>query len=98
MKTSLVIVVIIMLLLPFSSTVDADGMFGDGGWHMVGGGPLMWLFWIIPIGSVVYFLVDYSRKQTSKHEETPLNILQKRYAKGEISGEEYEQMKQDLKH
>ena len=58
----------------------------------------MWLLWILVIGVVAYFLVDYSRKQTSEHEETPLDILQKRYARGEISQEKYEQMKQDLQH
>ena len=63
---------------------------------MMGGGWLMWLLWILVIGVVVYSLVDYSRKQTSESRETPLNILQKRYARGEISQEEYEQMKQDL--
>jgi putative membrane protein len=87
------------LLVPFSSIVYADdGMFGDGGWHMMGGGPLMWILWILVIGVVIYLLVNYSKKQTSDHEETPLDILQKRYAKGEISGEEYEQMKQNLQH
>lgn len=89
---------IAFLLVPFSSIAYADGMFGDGGWHMMGGGPLMWILWILVIGVVIYLLVNYSKKQTSEHEETPLDILQKRYAKGEISGEEYEQMKYDLQH
>jgi len=93
--------VIMVFLLPFSVTVYADGMDGDEGWHMMegwnmGGGFLMWLFWILVIGVVVYLLVNFSKRQGPETKETPLDILKKRYARGEISQEEYTQMKHDL--
>jgi putative membrane protein len=94
--------VIMVFLLPFSVTVYADGKDGDEGWHMMegwnmmGGGFFMWLFWILVIGVVVYLLVNFSKRQGPETKETPLDILKKRYAQGDISKEEYEQMKRDL--
>ena len=63
---------------------------------MMGGGIFMWLFWILLIGVIIYVLVNVSKRQGSETKETPLDILKKRYARGEISKEEYERMKQDL--
>ncbi len=50
------------------------------------------------IGSVIYFIIKKGKteKRISSLQETPLDILKKRYAKGEISKEEFEQMKKDL--
>lgn len=58
----------------------------------------MWLVIIILVGILVYFLVRSPRSilSASCSEETPLQILKKRYAKGEISKEQYEQMRKDL--
>ncbi|AVR44298.1 hypothetical protein C7S20_02955 [Christiangramia fulva] len=54
---------------------------------------IWWLFWI---AVVVWFIVAISRKKPETKRETPLEILQKRYANGEISREEYEATKKDL--
>ena len=82
-----------------SPTAYADRVFEEEGWHHVtGGGLFMWLLWMLVFGVIIYFLVDYSKKQRPDNEETPLDILLRRYAKGEISREEFEQMKQDLKN
>jgi len=88
--------IIMVFLLPFSVTAYADGMDGDEGWNLMGGGFFMWLFWILVIGVVVYLLVNFSKRQGPETKETPLDILKKRYAQGDISKEEYEQMKRDL--
>lgn len=69
------------------------------GWGMgMGFGWLFMLaFWILIIAGVVYLvkLVAGGEKRTAG--ETPLDILKKRYAKGEVTREEYEKMKDDLK-
>ena len=64
----------------------------DGGWFW-GMHILWWLFWIVLI--VVFFslLTSVSRTRT---RETPLQILQRRYAAGDISTQEYEERKARL--
>jgi len=72
------------------------GHMGMMDWGM--GGLVMWLVIIILIGILVYFLARSPRGilPAGRDQETPLQILKKRYAKGEITKEQYEQMKKDL--
>ena len=73
-----------------------------GNWgHMMGyayGGGFMWLIVLVLVGAVIYFLLQVSKSKSSDDSiiETPLDILKKRYAKGEIDKEEFERKKQDL--
>jgi putative membrane protein len=70
----------------------------DMGWNMHGygyGGFLVYLLLLVLIGLVVYFIVRQQRTDGSGLE-TPLDILKKRYARGEISKEDYDRMKNDL--
>ena len=56
-----------------------------------------WFMWLIPV--IVIVIVFYLMMQSQKGRivrETPLEILKKRYAKGEITKEEYDRIKQDL--
>jgi len=57
----------------------------------------MILFWILVILGIVYLvkLIVGGTKKGEK-EETALDILKKRYVRGEISKEEFEKMKNDL--
>ena len=63
-------------------------MYGHDGyfWGMHG---LWWLFWLILL--VLLFTVAPPVPKRSPRRETPLDILQRRYAAGELSTEEYEQ-------
>ncbi len=82
--------------------------YGYGG-HMGGyGGSMMygyggWFIWIIIIalaGVAIYYLVMQPKSSPSSRNvthETALDILKKRFAKGEITKEEFENMKNDLK-
>lgn len=72
-------------------------------WHDMGWGGMWfgWLFWIIILIVIVWAVVRFtgggqSRQLPPASYETPLDILKKRYAKGEINKEQYEQMKKDL--
>jgi len=75
------------------------GGFGGGG--MLFGGLLMLVFWALIIGGAVWLVVWLMRggqgsSLIASQRETPLDILKARYAKGEITKEQFEQMKRDL--
>lgn len=53
------------------------------------------VFWIGLIVGLV-FLIKWLVSQPSAKSETPLEILKRRYAKGEITKEDFERMKRDL--
>ena len=75
----------------------SDWMYGYGmGWGWFG--PfLMILFWILVILGIVYLVkAPTGRGASSPKEESPLDILKKRYAKGEIDHEEFIKRKKDL--
>lgn len=61
------------------------------------GGFFVWLILLIVLGVAVYFIVQASKKNvTGEAQDTPLDILKKRYARGEITKEEFDRMKKDL--
>jgi putative membrane protein len=64
----------------------------NGGWFW-GMHLFWWLFWFLIIASFFSLLTPVPRK---KMRETPLQVLQRRYAAGEISSQEYEERKQRL--
>jgi putative membrane protein len=74
-------------------------MHWDYGWGMGSGlgWLLMILFWVLVILGIIYLVkvIAGSAKKVEK-EETALDILKKRYARGEINKEEFEKMKDDL--
>jgi putative membrane protein len=71
--------------------------WGDYGWGMGFGWLFMIIFWALVILGVVYiFKMISERSRLAEKGETALDILKKRYAKGEISKEEFEKMKNDL--
>jgi putative membrane protein len=72
--------------------------WGDYGWGMGFGWLFMIIFWALVILGVVYiFKMIAERTRPAEKGETALDILKKRYAKGEITKEEFERMKEDLK-
>jgi putative membrane protein len=77
-------------------------MHWDGyGWGMGFGWVFMILFWLLLIAGIV-LLIRWIQSQGEKKEqgtqssETALDILKKRYARGEITHDEYERIKKDI--
>lgn len=69
--------------------------FNDGG-HFWG---MHWLWWCIFLLIILFILFfPWPAKNRANQEETPLEILRKRYAKGEINKEEYEERKKVLEN
>ena len=94
----------ILLILPpltfFACAQGPNSPMGNWG-HMMGygyGGGFMWLIVLVLVGVVIYFLLQVlkSKGPDGSIIETPLDILKKRYAKGEIDKEEFDRKKKDL--
>ena len=71
--------------------------FGNYGYGM--GMGLDWIFMFIFWGLIIYLAVAlWKRGSAGNHrpKESALDILKKRYARGEISKEEFRSMKRDL--
>jgi putative membrane protein len=72
--------------------------FNDFLW---GGIFFSWIFKVLVAALIIWLVVhSLSKNQNNKNiqmpAETALDILKKRYAKGEISKEQFEQMRKDL--
>lgn len=76
------------------------GMFGIGALIMIA-------FWVLVIGGAAWLVVTLARGASTGAQHTstgapsaagqaPLAILQARYAKGEITKEQFDEMKRDL--
>ncbi len=75
------------------------GGFGFGG--MLIGGLLMIAFWVLIIVGAIWLVVTVAHGRqgssaTTASGQTPLSILQARFAKGEITKEQFDQMRRDL--
>jgi len=66
------------------------------GWWMVFGGIWMVIFWGGLIALIVWGITKLSRRNGSLPKHDPLDIARERYARGEISRKEFEQLKKDL--
>ncbi len=74
--------------------------FGDGGYGM--GHGFGWIFMILFWGVIIYLIVrwtsHWSQQGTGWNSAKGAEeILKERYAKGDITKEEFEQMKKDLR-
>jgi putative membrane protein len=89
----------IALTVPFA---DNWGMHGGGGWWLLAAIPMM-LF----MGAMMWMMMrgmmgggsspdPSARSDTSARTETPLEILKRRFAEGEISIEEYRARREAL--
>jgi len=66
--------------------------------HRMGfGGGWMMIFWfVILVVGVVLFVRLFNSENRSISQESPLEILKKRYAEGSITKKEFEEKKRDL--
>jgi putative membrane protein len=81
------------------SGFGVTGSYGfPWGMHTFGGGIVMFLFWGVIIGGIALLVAILARQGTQRdgRGDSPLDILKRRYAGGEIDREEFERMKELL--
>ena len=66
------------------------------GWWMAFGWVWMVIFWGGLIALTIWGIKKLTERSGSALKGTPLDVAKERYAKGEISREEYTQLKKDL--
>jgi putative membrane protein len=71
-------------------------MHDIGGWWMLLGGIGMFLLWGSVIALIVWGIIRFTRRDGTHIDNTPLELTKKRYARGEIDKEQFEQIKKDL--
>ncbi len=108
-STTILIIVVVALILFLLGGV---GMMGIGGFGMMGNMMGGYGFGFSPLGAIISFvsraliiagivlvvvwLAKSAGKATGGSSQSPLDILKMRYAKGEITKEQFEEMKQTL--
>ena len=71
-----------------------------GGWGIIGM-VFMFIFWALLITGIILLIVwivrrvNYAGKDVSRKDKA-IEILEERYARGEISKEDFERMKRDI--
>ncbi len=110
-KTALIIggiIVAVLIVLPLVFGLIWGGQYG--GWGMMGPGMMggfgwgwfmpifMIIFWGLVIWGIVALVRGLSgqRSSDSSKADSALEVLKRRYARGEIDKEEYEEKKKDL--
>ncbi|GAB4577351.1 MAG: hypothetical protein Fur0022_00820 [Anaerolineales bacterium] len=93
-------------VINYLQALGSDGMMNGG--PMTDGNMMNWMMapvwilgWLLTLGVVVGIVlavvwVVRQGKHPGKPEDTPLEILKRRYAQGEISKEQYQEMRQQL--
>jgi putative membrane protein len=74
-------------------------MHDGAGWWMLYGGIMMVVFWGLIIWLAIWLISKItSHEQSGRGSERrdPLDIAKERYARGEISKEEFDKIKKDL--
>ncbi len=63
------------------------------------GGMFMGILFLVLLGVVIYFVVQNVRSKNGSGQthESVIDILKKRYAKGEITKEDFDRMKSELR-
>ncbi len=98
----LLLSLITVLLWPAAGFANSNGdqhMFGWGRmmnwWY---GGIFMWILLVVIIVAAVLLITRVTRpgKSNSSFRDSSIDILKRRYARGEITKEEFQRMKKDL--
>ena len=100
MKKAFLFLFIMFTWLETAFAQDPVGYMDDGMhyMHFWGAGLIMWLPLIVIAVLLIYYAVMSFKSNDSNKppHETPLDVLKKRYARGEITKEQFDQIKKDM--
>jgi len=95
-----ILIAFIVFLIAPVSFASADACWGWGYTNYWSGGAIVFLILLLGlIGVAVYFVINQRKMRVSDRQfedEAILEILKKRYAKGEITKQQFENMKKAL--
>lgn len=92
------------LLVATTGTAAAHGSGGygggmmNGGWGLFGGAMGLWgLLWMgLLLAIPLYLLFTLGSRRVDGTDERPLSVLRERYARGELSDDEFERRREQL--
>ena len=93
------VVLVLLIGVPFLWGGTSGWQGGGGG--MMGGSGWGWIFMLLFWGLVIWGVVALVRGAagsgpSAPHPDSALELLKRRYARGEINKQEYEEKKRDL--
>jgi putative membrane protein len=73
-------------------------MMGGGNWGLFGGAMGLWgLLWMgLLVGVPLYLVYSLLDRGSGGTDERPLSVLRDRYARGELSDEEFETRRENI--
>lgn len=71
-------------------------MYGGMAWWMLFGGVIFVLFWVLVITLIVWVVRKIGQSSRTQSAHNALEIAKERYARGDITKEQFEQIKKDL--
>ena len=77
---------------------NTGGMMGGGGWGLFGAGMGLWgLVWMgLLIAVPLYLVYSLLDSDSGGDDSQPLSVLRERYARGELTDEEFERRRKQL--
>lgn len=84
-------------VLAHEGSAELGGGMMDGSWGMFGGWGFLWV--LLLIGAAVLVISALSRSNQTQNSDQPgraQDVLRKRYARGELSDEEFEKRRRKL--
>lgn len=93
-STATIILLVIGALVILPLLAMGGGMMGYGGFGMFGGGMFLWPLLLVAVVGILYYATR--NREESESPDSALATLRERYARGELSDEEFEERRQRL--